>query len=157
MGLYEKDLDFGVELGKAKVKTIGLILLLVIALILIFFISVSFLQAKPIVTELKDNPLDLKEKRFTELQVVLTNTTEADAKGVQLSVEATDKDALVIGSESTDLRQIELIEAGLNRKVEFLIWPKEGIKEGNYRIKITAVLNNETFEENIVLQVIPAD
>lgn len=155
MGLYEKDFDLGLELSKVKLKVIGLIILFLVIVLALYFLSVTYFQPQPIVASLNDNPLHLKEKRFTLLNVIITNVTAETARSVEVRVEAEDKKSIAIGSSESDSEKIDLIESGLNRKVHFLVWPKEGIKEGNYRIKISTTLNGQAFEKSIILQVFP--
>ena len=153
MGLYERDFGFGLEFSKAKLKVVGALVLLGILLIALIFVFSSFFQPKAIAATLKDNPLHLKEKRFTELTVIVTNTTQETAKNVILKAEAEDSQALIIGTSSSDSEKIELIESGLNRKLSFLVWPRENIKEGNYRINISTTINGKKFTDSVVLQV----
>ena len=155
MGLYEKEFDFGFELSKARLKVLGLIVIFLVVVIALFFIASTFFQPKAIVASLSDNPLDLKEKHFTLLNVVVTNVTAETARNVQVKAEAEDKQAIVIGTAESHVEKIDLVESGLNRKIHFLVWPMDGIKEGNYRIKISTTFNGQAFEENVVLQVIP--
>ena len=155
MGLYEKDFGFDFGFSKAKLKAIGALALLVILLVALIFVFSAFFQPKAIAATLKDNPLHLKEKRFTELSVVVTNPTSETAKNVEVKAEAEDSQALIIGTSSSDSEKIELIESGLNRKLHFLVWPREGIKEGNYRINISAKINGKEFTDSVVLGVFP--
>ncbi len=155
MGLYEKEFDFGFELSKAKIKAAGAIALLVVLIIALYFVSMAFFQPRAISANLGDPVLNLKEKPFTLLNITITNITPDTARGVEVRVEAEDKQSIVIGTGEFDSEKIELIESGLNRKIHFLVMPREGIKEGNYRIRISTVINGKAFTESVVLQVFP--
>ncbi|MEM0360652.1 MAG: hypothetical protein QXK06_04940 [Candidatus Diapherotrites archaeon] len=152
MGLYEE--GFGLELSKAKKKAFFLVLVFALIVLALMVLFIAF-QPKPIALSLHDNPLRLKEKRFTVLNATITNTTGAKASNVIVKAEAEDNQSIIIGTSSSDTETISLIENGLNRKVNFLVWPKDGIKEGEYGIKVLAKINGQYFEESIVLKVLP--
>ncbi|MFH1234948.1 MAG: hypothetical protein V1493_05040 [Candidatus Diapherotrites archaeon] len=152
MGLYEK--DFGIELSNARKKALGMVALFVLVIFALLVIVIAF-QPKPIVLTVHDNPLRLKEKQYTILNAVITNITGSKATNVSVKAEAEDRQSIIIGISSSDTENITVIESGLNRKVNFLIFPKAGIKEGNYRIKVTTTINGQPFEESIVLEVLP--
>jgi hypothetical protein len=152
MSLYEK--EFGLELSNARKKAIGMVVLFVLVILALLVVAIAF-QPKPIVLTLHDNPLRLKEKQYTILNAAITNITGAKAANVSVKAEAEDSKSIIIGTSSSDSEKITVIENGLNRKVNFLIFPKAGIKEGNYRIKVTTTINGQAFEESIVLEVLP--
>jgi hypothetical protein len=152
MSLYEK--EFGFELSKAKKQALGMVVLFVLIILALLVVVIAF-QPKPIVLTLHDNPLRLKEKQYTILNAVITNITGAKAANVSVKAEAEDRQSITIGTSSSDTENITVIESGLNRKVNFLIFPKAGIKEGNYRIKVTTTINGQAFEESVVLEVLP--
>jgi len=156
MGLYEKEFDFGFAFGKLKSKSFLTIVVFVAVALMAIFLAVSVFQPKAITTTLNDNPLNLKEKAFTMMNVVITNTTPLTARDVMVNVKAADSKSIIIGTSSEETEQIDLIESGLNRKIHFLVVPKQGIKEGKYRIVISTEMNGTKFEENIEIEVIPA-
>ena len=155
MGLYEKDLDFGIELSKARLKVLGLIVAFVLVVVLLYYVSFTVLAPKAIAATLNDNPLSLKEKRYTLVNITVWNVTAENARNVEVKVQAEDSGAIIIGTGEFDTESISLIESGLNRKAEFLVWPKEGIREGDYKINISTVLNGQEFKESLILKIIP--
>ncbi|MCX6802675.1 MAG: hypothetical protein NT067_06215 [Candidatus Diapherotrites archaeon] len=131
-----------------------MVALFVLVILALLVIIIAF-QPKPIVLTLHDNPLRLKEKQYTILNAVITNITGEKAADVSVRAEAEDRQSIIIGTAGSDSEKITVIESGLNRKVNFLVFPKTGIKEGNYRIKVTTLINGQPFEESIVLEVLP--
>ncbi len=156
MGLYEKEFDFDFAFGKLKSKSFLTILAFAVAILVLIFLAVSVFQAKAINATLNDNPLNLKEKPFTMMNLVITNITPLTARDVQVTVKASDSKSIIIGTNSEETERIDLIESGLNRKIHFLIVPKQGIKEGKYRIIISTEMNGTKFEESVEIEVIPA-
>jgi len=156
MGLYEKEFDFDFAFGKLKSKSFLTIVVFVVAILVIIFLAVSVFQPKAINATLNDNPLDLGEKSFTLMNVVITNTTPLTARDVMVNVKASDSESIIIGTNTEETEQIDLIESGLNRKIHFLVVPKQGIKEGKYRIILSTEMNGNKFEESVEIEVIPA-
>ena len=124
-------------------------------MIFALLVLVIAFQPKPIVLSLHDNPLRLKEKQYTILNAVITNITGARAENISVRAEAEDKKSIVIGTSTSDSEPITVIENGLNRKINFLVVPQAGVKEGNYRITVQTLINGQPFEESIVLEVLP--
>jgi len=155
MGLYEKDFDFGLELSKARLKVIALIVIFLVAVVAILFIASAFFQPRAIAASLNDNPLYLKEKKLTILNVTISNVTAETARNVEIRVEAEDQQAIIVNTGSMAIEKIDLIESGLNRKTSFTVVPREGIKEGDYRIKVSVAINGTPFTESVVLKVVP--
>lgn len=155
MGIYDakKAFAFGFEAKKARYIAIAVIGI-VIVFLAIMFIS-AFFSREPIQADFSENPLFLREKPFTLLEVRINNVIGEQAENVKVTVSARDRHSIFVGPGFEDSKTIPTIESGQYRKIYFLIFPQKGISEGSYIITINTEMNSHYFEKELALIVKP--
>lgn len=154
MGIYDSEKMFSFGIDSKKAAYIGIAVLLVVFFVLLAIFLSSALN-QPIEAKFQDNPLVLSQKKYTLLEVKVTNVTESDAKNVEVTVSARDKSAIAIGIGSEDKKTVSTIERGQFRVLNFLVTPLDGINEGSYIIDIKVNINNKTFTKEAKITVKP--
>ncbi|MCX8190278.1 MAG: hypothetical protein N3F05_03580 [Candidatus Diapherotrites archaeon] len=152
MGIYDSEKMFSFGIDSKKAAYIGLAALSVVFVVLLaIFLSSALNQA--IEARFQDNPLLISQRKYTLLEVKVTNVTDSDARGVEIVVSARDKSAIAVGHGTEDRKTISTIERGQYRILNFLVTPLEGINEGSYILDIKANINNKTFTKEAKITV----
>ncbi|MEM4663289.1 MAG: hypothetical protein QXM75_04680 [Candidatus Diapherotrites archaeon] len=152
MGIYDSEKIFSFSMSSKKIIYIAIFVLSVV-FVVIAAIFLSSMLNPPIEARFIENPLVLSNKKFTLLEVKITNVTESDARNVEVFVSARDKSAIMVGYSSEDRKMIDTIERSQYRKLNFLVTPREGINEGSYVIDIRVKINDKVFTKEVALMV----
>lgn len=150
MSIYDskKIFLFGIETRKLIYVAIAIIAIAIIALASML---VSSMLNQAIEARFLDNPLIISQRPYTLLEVKITNTTEKDAKGVEIEVSARDRSAIFVGPGFSDKKTIDTIERGQYRKLNFIVTPKKDASEGSYIVDIKVRMNGQLFTKEVAL------
>lgn len=152
MSIYKRDFgfDFNFRILKWPAVAIGII----IAVIAVYWGLMLLLQPQAIMIRYENNPLDLKDSNNALMYITATNVTENDVENARISLEAVDKESIVVFPEA---RIIGTMAKGENRILSFTVSPNlapvKEIYSGDYVVNIKLYLGDEVFEAKATITI----